>query len=29
MHAATVWYADPDNYEDKLQCLRPYFWDEV
>lgn len=27
--AAATWYLDPDGYEQRLQCLRPYFFDEV
>lgn len=27
--AATCWYLDPKSYEDKIQCLKPYFFDEV
>lgn len=27
--AAATWLVDPDNYEDKIQCLSPYFYDEV
>jgi glyceraldehyde-3-phosphate dehydrogenase (NAD(P)) len=27
--AATTWFLYPDNYEDRIQCLRPYFHDEV
>src|SRR5262245_7498763 len=27
--AATCWYLDPKTYEDKIQCLKPYFFSEV
>lgn len=27
--AAALWAHDPSNYEEKLQCLKPYFFDEV
>lgn len=27
--AGALWLIDPDNYEDRLQCLKPYFYDEV
>ncbi len=27
--AATVWYLDPASYEKRLQCLKPFFFDEV
>lgn len=27
--AATCWLIDPENYEEKFQCLKPYFFDEV
>jgi glyceraldehyde-3-phosphate dehydrogenase (NAD(P)) len=27
--AATTWFLYPDNYEERIQCLRPYFHDEV
>ncbi len=27
--AATCWYLDPKHYEEKIQCLKPYFFDEV
>ena len=27
--AATCWFLDPRTYEEKIQCLKPYFFDEV
>lgn len=27
--AAVCWYLDPKTYEQKIQCLKPYFFDEV
>ncbi|MAV58702.1 MAG: hypothetical protein CMG07_01980 [Candidatus Marinimicrobia bacterium] len=27
--AATSWFLDPSNYEDKIQCLKPYLFSEV
>jgi len=27
--AATTWFLYPDNYEQRIQCLKPYFFDEV
>ncbi len=27
--AATAWYLSPEKYEQQLQCLKPYFFDEV
>ena len=27
--AAATWFLYPDNYEDRIQCLRPYLFDEV
>lgn len=27
--AATCWYLDPKTYESRIQCLRPYHFDEV
>ncbi|MBX3470362.1 MAG: hypothetical protein KF878_26130 [Planctomycetes bacterium] len=27
--AATLWFLDPTTYEDRLQALKPYFFDEV
>jgi len=27
--AAACWYLDPKTYEDRIQCLKPYFFDEV
>ena len=27
--SAMLWYLDPDSYEQRLQCLKPYFFDEV
>ena len=27
--AAATWFLDPANYEDKIQCLKPGFFDEV
>ncbi len=27
--AAAVWFLYPDDYEDRIQCLRPYFYHEV
>lgn len=27
--AATAWFIDPDKYEDRIQCLKPFFFDEV
>ena len=27
--AITEWFLYPNSYEDKLQCLKPYFFDEV
>jgi len=27
--AATLWFLDPETYEDKVQFLKPYFYDEI
>ncbi len=27
--SATLWFLDPATYESRLQCLKPYFFDEV
>lgn len=27
--SAATWLMNPDSYEDRIQCLRPYFFDEV
>jgi glyceraldehyde-3-phosphate dehydrogenase (NAD(P)) len=27
--AATTWFLYPDDYEDRIQCIKPYFHDEV
>ena len=27
--AATSWFMDPKGYDERVQCLRPYFFDEV
>ncbi len=27
--SAAMWFLYPDDYEDRIQCLRPYFYDEV
>jgi len=27
--AAASWFLDPENYEQKIQCLSPWFFDEV
>lgn len=27
--AAATWFLHPDSYEEKIQCLKPYFFDEV
>jgi glyceraldehyde-3-phosphate dehydrogenase (NAD(P)) len=27
--AAASWFLDPKQYEDRIQCLKPYFFDEV
>ena len=27
--AATAWYIDPKTYETRIQCLKPYFFEEV
>jgi len=27
--AAATWFLDPQSYEEKIQCMRPYFFDEV
>ena len=27
--AITEWFLYPNSYEDKIQCLKPYFYDEV
>jgi glyceraldehyde-3-phosphate dehydrogenase (NAD(P)) len=27
--AAAAWFLYPDNYEDRIQCLKPYFFAEV
>ena len=27
--AITEWFLYPNSYEDKIQCLKPYFFDEV
>ena len=27
--AAADWFLYPDSYEEKIQCLKPYFFDEV
>jgi glyceraldehyde-3-phosphate dehydrogenase/erythrose-4-phosphate dehydrogenase len=27
--AATTWFLYPDDYEQRIQCLKPYFYDEV
>ena len=26
---AATWLLYPDDYEDRVQCLKPYFYDEV
>ena len=27
--SATLWFLDPENYEEKIQCLKPYFFEEI
>jgi glyceraldehyde-3-phosphate dehydrogenase (NAD(P)) len=27
--SAATWLLYPDDYEDRVQCLKPYFYDEV
>jgi glyceraldehyde-3-phosphate dehydrogenase (NAD(P)) len=27
--SAATWFLNPDSYEDRIQCLKPYFFDEV
>jgi len=27
--AATAWFLDPKGYEERIQCLKPYFYEEV
>lgn len=27
--SAVCWFLDPETYEDRIQCLKPYFFDEV
>ena len=27
--AATCWFLDPKRYEERIQCLKPYFFEEV
>jgi glyceraldehyde-3-phosphate dehydrogenase (NAD(P)) len=27
--AATAWFLDPENYDERVQCLQPFFFDEV
>jgi len=27
--AGATWFLYPENYEDRIQCLKPYFYPEV
>ena len=27
--SAALWYLYPEDYEERVQCLRPFFYDEV
>ena len=27
--SATLWFLNPEDYEDRIQCLKPYFFEEI